>query len=50
MSPGPSEQLMPTANSGACEIEFQQASTVCPVSIRSLPTWVKVMEARMGTR
>jgi hypothetical protein len=49
MSSGPSEQLRPTASRGACAIEFQQASTVCPVSMRSEPTWVNVIEARMGT-
>ena len=34
---GPSAQFMPTLNSGTWEIEFQNASTVCPVTPRLLP-------------
>src|SRR6266566_3141548 len=46
---GPSAQLMPTLSKGTCEMEFQKASTVCPVTPRLLPAWMKVTEARMGT-
>ena len=47
---GPSAQLMPTESRGAWEMEFQQASTSCPVSVRSLPACTKVSEAMTGTR
>ena len=30
----PSAQLMPTLMAGACDTEFQNASSVCPLSVR----------------
>ncbi len=34
ISCAPSEQLMPTINGSACSTEVQNASVVCPVSVR----------------
>ena len=45
---GPSAQFMPTLRSGTCEMEFQNASTVWPVTPRLLPAWMNVTEARIG--
>ena len=36
ISRAPSAQLMPTLNKSACETEIQNASTVCPESVRPL--------------
>jgi hypothetical protein len=36
-------------SSGTCEMEFQKASTVCPVTPRLLPFWMNVTEAMSGT-
>ena len=49
ISLGPSAQLIPTLRSGTWEIEFQKASTVCPVTPRLLPAWMNVTEAISGT-
>ncbi len=48
ISSAPSAQLMPTASSGAWEIEFQHASTVCPLSVRPEAS-VMVIEAMTGS-
>ena len=45
----PSAQLMPTLNSGMCAMEFQNASTVCPDSVRPLRS-VIVTETMTGAR
>ena len=45
---GPNAQFMPTLNSGTWEIEFQNASTVWPVTPRLLPGWMNVTEAISG--
>src|ERR1039457_5374858 len=45
---GPSAQFMPSESRGTWETEFQNASTVCPVTPRLLPAWMKVTEASMG--
>ena len=50
ISLGPRAQFIPTLKSGTCEIEFQNASTVCPVTPRLLPGWMNVTEAMIGTR
>ena len=50
ISLGPRAQFMPTLNSGTWEIEFQNASTVWPVTPRLLPGCMKVTEAINGTR
>ncbi len=47
ISLGPSAQFMPTLSGSACETEFQNASTVCPVSVRPLRS-VIVPEIMIG--
>src|SRR5439155_3537638 len=46
---GPSAQFNPTLSSGTWEMEFQNASTVCPVTPRLLAAWINVTEAMIGT-
>src|SRR6266567_7619010 len=46
---GPSAQFKPTLSSGTWEMEFQNASTVCPVTPRLLAAWINVTEAMIGT-
>jgi len=50
ISLGPSAQFIPTLNNGTWEMEFQKASTVCPVTPRLLPAWINVTDAIIGTR
>ena len=45
----PSAQFMPTASSGMCETEIQNASTVWPESVRPLRSTM-VTETITGTR
>jgi hypothetical protein len=49
MSRAPSAQLMPTLNGLACAIETQNASIVCPDSVRPLRS-VIVAEIMSGRR
>ena len=49
MSRAPSAQLMPTLNGRACAIETQNASIVCPDSVRPLRS-VIVTEIISGSR
>ncbi len=49
MSRAPSAQLMPTLNGRACAIEVQNASIVCPESVRPLRS-VMVTEIIRGRR
>ncbi len=46
---GPRAQFSPTLSKGACEIEIQKASVVCPVKVRPLAS-VIVPDAITGTR
>src|SRR2546426_2618475 len=46
---GPSAQFKPTLSNGTWEMEFQNASTVWPVTPRLLAAWINVTEAMIGT-